>query len=47
MAISQGAGTGAALALKTGCHVKDIDTKLLRQILVKDGAFLEEYHELK
>jgi len=43
MAISQGAGTGAALALKAGCHVKDIDTKLLRQILVKDGAFLEEY----
>lgn len=43
MAISQGAGTAAALAAKAGCHVKDVDTVLLREILVKDGAFLEEY----
>lgn len=42
MAISQGAGTASALALKTGCHVKDIDTKLLRKILAKNGVFLEE-----
>lgn len=44
MAISQGAGSAAVLALKTGCHVKDVDTKLLREILINDGAFLEEFH---
>jgi len=43
MAISQGAGSAAAIAVKDGCHVKDVDVKHLRDILVKDGAFLEEY----
>lgn len=45
MAIAQGAGTAAAIAAKEGCHVKDIDVTLLRDILRKDGAFLEEFHE--
>ena len=43
MAISQGAGSAAAIAVKEGCHVKDVDTKQLREILIRDGAFLEEY----
>ena len=43
MAISQGAGSAAAIAAKEGCHVKDIDTDNLRKILRSDGAFLDEY----
>lgn len=43
MAISQGAGSAAAIAVKEGCHVKDVDPRKLREVLVKDGAFLEEY----
>ncbi len=43
MAISQGAGSAAAMAVKEGCHVKDVDTKKLREILIRDGAFLKEY----
>ena len=43
MAISQGAGTAAAMAAKEGCHVKAVDPGKLREILVRDGAFLEEY----
>ena len=43
MAISQGAGSAAAIAANEGCHVKDIDTDNLRQILRSDGAFLDEY----
>lgn len=44
MAISQGAGTAAAMAAKAGCHVKNVDTEALRQQLLLDGAFLEPYH---
>ena len=44
MAISEGAGTAAAIAAKLGCHVKNIDTKELRKKLVENGAFLEEFH---
>lgn len=45
MAISQGAGTAAAMAAKEGCHVKAVDPGKLREILVRDGAFLEEYRK--
>lgn len=41
MAISQGAGSAAAIAAKEGCDVKMVDTDKLRDILRKDGAFLE------
>ena len=44
MAISQGAGSAAAIAVKDGCHVRDIDIAKLRKTLVDDGAFLEEFH---
>ena len=43
MAISQGAGSAAAIALKDNCHVKDVDIKKLRQTLINDGAFLETF----
>lgn len=43
MAISQAGGVGAAMAAKEGCHVRDIDISLLRDKLIKSGAFLEEY----
>lgn len=43
MAISQGAGSAAAMAAKEGCHVKDVNTDELRKILIRDGAFLEAY----
>ena len=43
MAISQGAGTAAAIAVKENCDVKAVDTEKLRRILREDGAFLEQY----
>lgn len=43
MAISQGAGSAAAIAVKEGCDVKAVDTDKLRDILRKDGAFLEPF----
>lgn len=43
MAISQGAGTGAAMAVQSGCDVKDVDVQELRQKLLDAGAFLEEW----
>ena len=43
MAISQGAGSAAAIAAKEGCDVKAVDTDKLRDILRKDGAFLEQF----
>ena len=43
MAISQGAGSAAAIAVKEGGHVKDVDTQKLRAVLAGNGAFLEEY----
>lgn len=45
MAISQGAGTAAAIAVKCGCDVKEISVEELRGVLLRDGAFLEEYKE--
>lgn len=36
----QGAGTGAALAIKHGCAVKALDIDLLQTALRKDGVFL-------
>jgi glycine/D-amino acid oxidase-like deaminating enzyme len=43
MAVSQGAGTAAAQAVKEKKQVKDIDIQRLRETLKKNGAFLEEY----
>ncbi|MEG0752716.1 MAG: FAD-dependent oxidoreductase [Angelakisella sp.] len=43
MAAAQGAGTAAAQAALSGCAVEALDTDLLRQTLLHDGAFLEEY----
>lgn len=45
MAISQGVGSAAAIAAKTGEDVKDISISLLRETLIRDGAFLTEYKE--
>lgn len=45
MAIAQGAGTAAAIAANENIHVMDVDTVKLRTLLLKDGAFLEEYSE--
>ena len=43
MAISQGAGTAAAMAALGGIPVQAVDTDALRARLKADGAFLEEY----
>ncbi len=43
MAISQGVGSAAAIAAKTGEDVKNISVSLLRETLIRDGAFLTEY----
>lgn len=43
MAISQGAGTAAALAVSSKSDVAHIDVLKLRKMLKNDGAFLEEY----
>lgn len=43
MAVSQGAGTAAALAVREGTGVAAIDTEQLREILRAQGAFLEPY----
>jgi len=43
MAMGQAAGTAAAMAGKIGAAVQDIDIHSLREMLVKDGAFLEPY----
>ena len=43
MAISQGAGSAAAIAAKTGADVRGISVSELRETLLRDGAFLEEY----
>lgn len=37
------AGATAAIAAKEGCDVKAVDTDKLRDILRKDGAFLEPF----
>ncbi|MEG1515832.1 MAG: FAD-dependent oxidoreductase, partial [Clostridia bacterium] len=44
MAISQGAGTAAAMLVENGGHAKALDTDVLRQKLRSDGVFLDEYH---
>ena len=41
MAIGEGAGVGAALAVKQGCSPNDVDVKELRRILRESGAILE------
>lgn len=43
MAVSQGAGTAAAMCAAAGVSVRDVDISGLRRQLVQDGAFLEEY----
>jgi hypothetical protein len=43
MAISQGVGTAAALAVKMNIPVQKIDINELRNQLKQDGVFLEEY----
>jgi succinate dehydrogenase/fumarate reductase flavoprotein subunit len=40
MALGQAAGTAAALALKTKKPPREIEAKILRQTLLKDGALL-------
>lgn len=40
MAMGQAAGTAAALAVKTGCKVREIDTKALRAVLKESGVYL-------
>ena len=44
MAMGQAAGTAAALAGKSGTAVQDININTLREMLIRDGAFLEPYH---
>lgn len=43
MAISQGVGSAAAIAARTGEDVKNISVSKLRETLINDGAFLKEY----
>jgi hypothetical protein len=43
MAMGQAAGTAAVLAGKNGVAVQNIDTAALREMLLKEGAFLEPY----
>ena len=43
MAISQAAGSAAAIAAKSDGDVREISTSQLREILKNDGAFIEEY----
>jgi hypothetical protein len=43
MAMGQAAGSAAALSAKTNSSVQDIDLTALRDMLVQDGAFLEDY----
>ena len=45
MAISQAAGSAAAIAVKEHCDVKAVDTCVLREVLRNDGAFLEPYEK--
>jgi hypothetical protein len=45
MAMGQAAGTAAALAGKNNIPVQDVDIKELREILLKEGAFLKPYHK--
>jgi len=44
MAISQGAGTAAALAVSSKSDVAHLDVSQLRETLKNDGVFLEEYN---
>lgn len=41
MAMGQGAGTAAALALDGGCGISDIDIELLRERLIDQGAIVD------
>ena len=41
MAMGQGAGVGAALAVQQGCLPGQIDVRQLREILRSQGAMLE------
>jgi hypothetical protein len=41
MAMGQGAGTAAALAVRTGAAIPDVDVALLRQTLVEQGAIVD------
>ena len=40
MAMGQAAGTAAALAIKNGCTVREIDTDKLRKVLKENGVYL-------
>ena len=43
VAIGQAAGTAAAQSAATGEAANDLNTELLRQTLVSNGVFLENY----
>ncbi len=45
MATGQAAGTAAALAVRTGTEVRNVDTKLLQKTLRSQGAYLGEETE--
>jgi hypothetical protein len=38
--MGQAAGTAAAMAVKSGCTVRDINISELRETLVSDGVYL-------
>jgi len=46
MAIGQAAGTAAAQSVRTGQDANNLDVSLLRQKLIEDGVFLDEYKPL-
>ncbi|MDO4548297.1 MAG: FAD-dependent oxidoreductase [Clostridia bacterium] len=47
MALAQGLGVGAALAVKKGCRPAEADVGEIREILKKDGVMLEPSPEAK
>jgi hypothetical protein len=45
MAMGQAAGTATALAGKSNTPVQDVNIKELREILIKEGAFLKPWRK--
>jgi len=42
VAMGEAAGTAAALAVRHGCSTRQVDTEVLRQALIAQGAILDD-----